>query len=76
MSSPTNQLPDLDALWNYDRPAESEKAFLEVLEKIEALEDVPPAYRLELLTQIGHRLGCLVVELHRLGSDSLIEEHA
>lgn len=54
MSSPHSRLPDFDSLWNYEQPAETEVAFLAVLEQIEAQQpEVPPEYRLELLTQIA-----------------------
>jgi tetratricopeptide (TPR) repeat protein len=56
MASPNNQLPDFDELWNYERPAETEQAFRAVLEQIDGRE-TPPAYRLELLTQIARTRG-------------------
>lgn len=46
-------LPDFDALWNYDRPAESERTFREVLEQTGENE----AYQLELMTQIARAQG-------------------
>lgn len=55
MSSLQFDLPDFDALWNYDRPAETEDAFLAVLRQME--DAAPPAYRLELLTQIARTQG-------------------
>lgn len=48
-----SSLPDFDALWNYDRPAESERAFREALAQAGGDE----AYRLELLTQIARAQG-------------------
>ena len=55
MASPSRHLPDFDALWNYDRPAETEQAFLAILEQI--ADDGSSAYRLELLTQIARTQG-------------------
>jgi tetratricopeptide (TPR) repeat protein len=55
MTSPSSHLPDFDALWNYDQPAESEQAFLAILEQ--TAEDGSSAYRLELLTQIARAQG-------------------
>jgi tetratricopeptide (TPR) repeat protein len=55
MTSPSSHLPDFDALWNYDRPAETEQAFLAILGQ--TAEDGSSAYRLELLTQIARAQG-------------------
>ncbi len=44
---------DFDALWDFDRPDESERRFCEVLQS--APDDV--AYRTELLTQIARSQG-------------------
>lgn len=67
MTAPSGHLPDFDALWNYDRPAETEQAFLTLLGQIEEnqsedhaedhAEDGASAYRLELLTQIARAQG-------------------
>jgi hypothetical protein len=58
MPLPSDQLPDFNTLWDYERPAETELAFVAVLEQIEAQQEVPPAgYRLELLTQIARAKG-------------------
>jgi len=46
-------LPDFDALWDYDRPAESERAFRDLLPAAAA----DPAYELQLLTQIARAQG-------------------
>jgi hypothetical protein len=48
-----SNLPDFDALWNYDRPAESERAFRDLL----PLATGNPAYEPELLTQIARAQG-------------------
>src|SRR5829696_8684107 len=48
-----SNLPDFDALWNYDRPAESERAFRDLL----PLAKDNAAYELELLTQIAQAQG-------------------
>lgn len=48
-----SNLPDFDALWNYDHPAESERAFRELLPAAAA----DAAYELELLTQIARAQG-------------------
>jgi tetratricopeptide (TPR) repeat protein len=50
--------PDIYALWNYDRPAETEKRFREVLSSVAAsAKGRELAYRLELLTQIARAEG-------------------
>lgn len=49
------KLPDLDKLWNYGKPAESEKRFREVLPRAEAAGDRD--YLLQLRTQIARALG-------------------
>lgn len=46
-------LPDFDALWNYDRSDESERAFRDLL----PLAQGNDAYELELLTQIARAQG-------------------
>ena len=48
-----DNLPDFDALWDYDHPAETERAFRELLPQAAA----DPAYELELLTQIARAQG-------------------
>jgi tetratricopeptide (TPR) repeat protein len=48
-----NSLPDFDALWDYNHPAESEACFRELLPAARAR----PAIRLELLTQIARAQG-------------------
>ena len=48
-------LPDFDALWDYDRPAETEARFRELLNAAEESGDV--GYRLELLTQVARTQG-------------------
>jgi tetratricopeptide (TPR) repeat protein len=55
VSTLQGELPDFDALWNYNQPAQSEQAFLAVLHRTAA--EAPPAYRLELLTQIARAQG-------------------
>lgn len=59
MSSPHGQLPDFDAVWdddwNFERPAETEQAFLAIWRRTAA--DAPASYRLELLTQIARTQG-------------------
>ena len=49
-----NDLPDIDSLWNYERPAETERAFRELLEKAAKSDE---EYRAELLTQIARCQG-------------------
>ncbi|MBZ0307974.1 MAG: tetratricopeptide repeat protein, partial [Anaerolineae bacterium] len=46
---------DFEQLWDYDHPAETEKQFRSVLAQPPA--NSPPAYRVELLTQIARTLG-------------------
>lgn len=53
-SAQTN-LPDFDALWNYNEPAETETKFREILPAAEASGDAD--YHAELLTQIARTLG-------------------
>ncbi|MHC4223315.1 MAG: hypothetical protein ACYSUN_04940, partial [Planctomycetota bacterium] len=48
-------LEDFDRLWNYSKPAETEKKFRELLPK--AVEANDASYRLQLLTQIARTLG-------------------
>lgn len=48
-------LPDFDALWDYDRPAETEQTFRELLPKAEQSGDA--SYALQLMTQIARTLG-------------------
>ncbi len=48
-------LPDIDSLWNYSKPDETESKFREVLAKPETQNSGP--YRLELLTQIARTQG-------------------
>ncbi len=50
-----NQLPDFDSLWNYDKPAETEAKFRQLLPMAEKSGD--PAYLAELKTQIARTLG-------------------
>jgi tetratricopeptide (TPR) repeat protein len=50
-----SQPDQIDALWNYDHPAESEDAFRRALEALDDQVDV--ALRLELLTQITRAQG-------------------
>ena len=51
MPEPLNQSNQIDALWDYDHPAESEAAFRRALETLN--EQADTALRLELLTQIS-----------------------
>lgn len=51
MTSSRDELPDFDALWNYDQPVATERAFEDVLARTE--DRASPDYRLELLTQIA-----------------------
>lgn len=53
--SPDAQLPDFDALWDYDAPAATERVFRDILEQ--TAETAPLPYRLELLTQIARTQG-------------------
>ncbi len=48
-------LPDFDKLWNYSQPAETEKAFRQLLS--EAEKSGNPGYLAELLTQIARAQG-------------------
>jgi tetratricopeptide (TPR) repeat protein len=48
-------LPDFDSLWNYDKPAETEKQFREILPLVQKSGDI--GYMAELLTQIARTLG-------------------
>jgi tetratricopeptide (TPR) repeat protein len=51
----TDDLPDFDALWDFDRPDASEQAFRDLLPLAD--EQSATAYRLELLTQIARAQG-------------------
>src|SRR4030067_1116358 len=53
--APAENLPDFDSLWNYDKPAETEKQFREILPLAQKSGDV--GYLAELLTQIARTLG-------------------
>jgi tetratricopeptide (TPR) repeat protein len=55
MPEPLSQPDQIDALWNYDHPAESEDALRRALEALDDQVDV--ALRLELLTQITRAQG-------------------
>jgi len=48
-------LPDFDALWDYDQPAQTEAAFRALLPEAQASDD--PSYSLELLTQLARTQG-------------------
>ena len=48
-------LPDFDALWDYDQPAQTETAFRALLPQAQASGD--PSYYVELLTQIARAQG-------------------
>jgi hypothetical protein len=50
------ELPEIDSLWNYRRPAESEAAFRRVLEGIDSVNG-HKLYRAELLTQLARSQG-------------------
>ena len=54
-SSSANQKPDFDSLWNYNKPAETEAKFRQLLPMAEESGD--PAYLAELKTQIARTLG-------------------
>jgi tetratricopeptide (TPR) repeat protein len=51
VSSSHGELPDFDALWNYDQPAATERAFQDVLGR--TTDRASLDYRLELLTQLA-----------------------
>src|SRR5262245_1374595 len=48
-------LPDLDTLWNFDDPAETEQRFRELMPQALASRDAQ--YVLELITQVARSLG-------------------
>jgi tetratricopeptide (TPR) repeat protein len=48
-------LPDLDALWNYDDPAATEQKFRDLLPEAEQSDD--GCYHLQLMTQLARTLG-------------------
>lgn len=50
-----SQLPDIDSLWNFDKPAETETAFRALVPTVVAANDT--GYHAELLTQIARTLG-------------------
>jgi tetratricopeptide (TPR) repeat protein len=49
------ELPEFDKLWDYHKPAETEKKFREILPQAEKSGDLD--YHLQLLTQIARTLG-------------------
>ncbi len=53
--SPAESKPDFDSLWNYDKPAETEAEFREILPLAQQSGDVD--YLVELMTQIARTLG-------------------
>ena len=55
MPEPLNQSDQIDALWDYNHPAESEAAFRRALEEWDAQADLD--LQLELLTQIARAQG-------------------
>ena len=52
---PTKGLPDFDSLWDYDKPAETEVRFRELIPQSVSSGNV--AYHAELLTQVARTLG-------------------
>jgi tetratricopeptide (TPR) repeat protein len=50
-----NNLPDIDSLWNYDKPEETGKKFREILPQAESSGDT--SYLIQLLTQIARTEG-------------------
>ena len=55
LTTAEDELPDFDKLWNYAKPAETEKQFRELLPKAVAAGDLD--YELQLRTQIARTLG-------------------
>jgi len=55
MTRAQEELPDLDKLWDYSKPAETEQRFREMLPKAEAAGDAD--YLLQLKTQLARTLG-------------------
>jgi len=55
MTRAQEELPDLDKLWDYTKPAETEQRFRELLPKAEAAGDAD--YLLQLKTQLARTLG-------------------
>ena len=55
MSEPLQESDQIDALWDYDHPAESEAAFRRALKTLD--EQTDPALQLELLTQLARAQG-------------------
>ena len=55
MPAPTTDLPDFDALWNYDDPATTERQFRVVLAG--AQQSADRSYHVELLTQVARAQG-------------------
>jgi tetratricopeptide (TPR) repeat protein len=53
--TPDSTLPDFDALWDYDQPAQTETAFRALLPQAQATGT--PSYYLELLTQLARSQG-------------------
>lgn len=51
----TNSFPDIDTLWNFDKPAETETAFRALLPMAQQSGEV--GYTAELMTQIARTLG-------------------
>jgi tetratricopeptide (TPR) repeat protein len=51
----SDSLPDFDALWDYNQPAETEQKFRALLDSLTLPDDAP--YRLQLLTQIARTQG-------------------
>jgi tetratricopeptide (TPR) repeat protein len=81
MPEPLNQSNQIDALWDYNHPAESEAAFRRALEEWDAQADLD--LQLELLTQIARAQGLQrrfddahatldTVEVHLVGTTSRV----
>jgi predicted Zn-dependent protease len=55
LDSDHETLPDIDSLWNYDGPADTERRFAKLLPRAKATADA--SYLAQLLTQIARAQG-------------------
>lgn len=69
VSSSNHSLPDFDSLWNYDKPAETERNFRELLPQ--AKDSGDSGYQAELLSQIARSLG---LQRRFAAADSVLDE--
>ena len=66
-----NSLPNLDTLWDLDRPEETEKQLREILENATQNHEITHAFHVELMTQIARAKG---LQGHLEEADQILEK--